>query len=56
MLLTVNRFVHIIRRMAIECAKKSEFIALLTEYKDFVFEPGMCIKGGADKLMKYLEQ
>ena len=54
--LVVKDFVNMIRRIAIECSTKAEFIQLIKEYEGFVRAPCTCVKGGVEKMIAYLHQ
>lgn len=55
MVLLVSEFLRIIREMAIEGNTKAEFISSIKKYEALIREPNMCTKGGAEKMLKYLQ-
>ncbi|KAG2201556.1 hypothetical protein INT47_007433, partial [Mucor saturninus] len=50
----VKSFMAIIKQMALTCATKSEFLVAKDAYEAFVSTKGMCVKGGAQTMIKYL--
>ncbi|KAG2203128.1 hypothetical protein INT47_004935, partial [Mucor saturninus] len=50
----VKFFMAIIKQMALSCATKSEFLLDKDAYETFVSTKGMCVKGGAQTMIKYL--
>ena len=52
----VKSFMAIIKQMALTCATKREFLLAKDAYEAFVSTKGMCVKGGAQTMIKYLHQ
>ncbi|KAG2199368.1 hypothetical protein INT47_001550 [Mucor saturninus] len=50
----VKFFMAIIKQMALTCATKSEFLLDKDAYEAFVRTKGMCVKVGAQSMIKYL--
>ena len=50
----VKSFMAIVKKMALPCATKAEFLNAKHEYEAFVSTKGMCIQDGAQTLIKYL--